>query len=33
VSGATVDLRVTLGVASALLTAQTVRGVVTVWQP
>lgn len=32
-SGATVDLRVTLGVASALLTAQTVRGVVTVWQP
>ena len=33
VSGATVDLRVTLGVASALLTAQMVRGVVTVWQP
>jgi len=33
VSGATVDLLVTLGVASALLTAQTVRGVVTVWQP
>ena len=33
VSGATVDLRVTLGVASALLTAQTVRGVVTVFQP
>lgn len=33
VSGATVDLRVTFNVASALLTAQTVRGVVTVWQP
>lgn len=33
VSGATVDLRVTFTVASALLTAQTVRGVVTVWQP
>ena len=32
-SGATVDLLVTLGVASALLTAQTVRGVVTVFQP
>ena len=33
VSGATVDLRVTFNVASALLTAQTVRGVVTVFQP
>lgn len=33
VSGATVDLLVTFNVASALLTAQTVRGVVTVWQP
>ena len=33
VSGATVDLWVTFNVASALLTAQTVRGVVTVWQP
>jgi hypothetical protein len=32
-SGATVDLWVTFNVASALLTAQTVRGVVTVWQP